>query len=322
MNVITLFNELYLLRGLALLEGLRAHQGAHHLAVLAMSRATEEVLRRLDLRGLTIVSLSDFETPDLLVVKPSRSYAEYCWTCTPSAILYALEKLGWDHAIYLDADLFFYHDPSPVVRSWLESPDDIFLTDHWYTPRYDQSAKSGRFCVQFLGFKKTPNAVGALRWWADRCLEWCYARHEGGKFGDQKYLDDWPEQFSGVRVNADRGLGVAPWNVQQYRLEEGYRIRHVPTGYRGPLYFFHFHGLAWESEERVWAGSYALSPVIKEKLYRPYVEQLARWEKRLRALGFSLPLRNFLPKKSWWRRSAARLKHRLLGTANWFEYRI
>ena len=30
----------------------------------------------------------------------------------------------------------------------------------------------------------------ALKWWRDRCLEWCYARIEDGKFGDQFYIED------------------------------------------------------------------------------------------------------------------------------------
>jgi hypothetical protein len=58
--------------------------------------------------------------------------------------------------------------------------------------------------------------MAVLNWWRDRCIEWCYARSEEGKFGDQKYLDDWTTRFDSVHVLEHLGGGIAPWNVQQY----------------------------------------------------------------------------------------------------------
>ena len=73
-----------------------------------------------------------------------------------------------------------------------------------------------------------------LQWWQDRCLEWCYAREEGGKFGDQKYLDEWPELFRDeVHVLRQTEKTLAPWNVAHTS-----RI----YGAVAPV-FFHFHSL-------------------------------------------------------------------------------
>ena len=70
--------------------------------------------------------------------------------------------------------------------------------------------------MQFVTFKNTVQGLKVLNWWRDACIEWCYARHEDGKFGDQKYLDNWTTMFEGVRELKHLGGGVAPWNLQQY----------------------------------------------------------------------------------------------------------
>ena len=49
-----------------------------------------------------------------------------------------------------------------------------------------------------FSFRNDPNGLDALRWWTERCLEWCYSEPE--HFGDQRYLQEWPTSRPGVHV--------------------------------------------------------------------------------------------------------------------------
>jgi hypothetical protein len=202
-NFCTLFDSNYLSRGLALHASLRKVCASFHLYVLAFNEECYDYLSNAKLQNLTVISLSDFEDDELLKIKSTRSAAEYCWTCTPSIILFCIAKYNLPSCTYIDADMIFYHDPSILLEEM--GQQSILLTEHKYTKDYDQSKKSGIYCVQFMCFKQTPDGMKALTWWRERCIEWCYARHEDGKFGDQKYLDDWPERFKGVHVLQNSG---------------------------------------------------------------------------------------------------------------------
>jgi hypothetical protein len=82
-----------------------------------------------------------------------------------------------------------------------------------------------------------------MHWWQDRCLEWCYARAEDGKFGDQKYLDQWPVLFTEeIHILTQMHKTLAPWNVR-YFAEQG-------QGSVNPV-FYHFHGLRIVSPTQV-----------------------------------------------------------------------
>ena len=137
-------------------------------------------------------------------------------------------------ATYVDADVFFFDDPRILLEELDESGKHVLITEHAYAPNYDRSHDSGRFCVQFLTFDRSDPAQVVMRWWQERCLEWCFARYENGKFGDQVYLDQWPTLF-GDRVQIVRQVEktLAPWNV-----------RHFSRGRRRPKpVMYHFHGL-------------------------------------------------------------------------------
>jgi hypothetical protein len=112
------------------------------------------------------------------------------------------------------------------------------------------------------------------KWWEDRCIEWCYARFEKEKFGDQKYLDDWPERFTDfVHVLNNKELALAPWNAMRFPY--------------GSSIFYHFHGLRIVSIKQVNIGGYSLPKPLIENIYRPYLIDLKRAIERLNHVDFN-----------------------------------
>jgi hypothetical protein len=286
----TLFDANYLTRGLALYESLLHTCGSFRLFVVTFDDNSYHYLKNAGLEHLVPISLSEFEDPQLLAVKPQRSAAEYCWTCTPSVILYCIKNFNLPACTYIDADMIFYEDPQVLIDEM--GPASVLVSEHRYTSDYDVAETHGRFCVQFMCFKNNEEGLTALEWWRQRCLEWCYARLEDGKFGDQKYLDDWEQRFKGVHVMVHEGGGLAPWNVQQYNIlvKDGrILIANRKTGKQSPLIFFHFHGLKFFTDRCVsYTGTlYDLDKPVKELLYQPYVQRLTKIETELRAAGIS-----------------------------------
>lgn len=283
-NFCTLFDSNYLTRGLALYESLSKVSSPFHLYVIAFDDNVYRYLKESEFPNLTPVSLLVFEDESLLKVKPSRTIAEYCWTCTSSAILFCIEQFNLPSCTYLDADMIFYADPQIIIDEMGSS--SILLSEHRYSREYDQSTTNGKYCVQFMCFKNDDNGMTALRWWRDRCLEWCYARLEDGKFGDQKYLDDWLQRFRGVHVLQHLGGGVAPWNVQQYLpfdKEGQLMIVHKADKKTYPVIFFHFHGLKFFADGNVlFVGSlYYIEQQVKTFIYIPYTKSLLQLKSKI-----------------------------------------
>jgi len=65
-------------------------------------------LRKMNLPNITVISLHELEDEELLAVKPTRTKVEYCWTTTPSTILYCINKYQLDHCTYLVCRFVFF----------------------------------------------------------------------------------------------------------------------------------------------------------------------------------------------------------------------
>jgi hypothetical protein len=259
-----------------------------HLYVFAFDDTSLHALQSLKYPHITVISLAEFEDDELLRVKPERSIAEYCWTCTSSAILYVLQRFHVDQCTYLDADLYFFSSPAVLFEEMGDS--SILITEHRYTPKYNKAKASGTYCVQFISFKNDACGLKALRWWRDRCIEWCYARLENGKFGDQLYLEDWTQRFEGVHVLQHLGGGLAAWNIQQYDIylrNEKLWGKEYRTKKDFPAVFYHFHYVRLFRNGFIELGRRELSSAVLDLLYRPYIQILQNLGNRFKNLSLS-----------------------------------
>ena len=262
-------------RGLVMYESLLKTCDDFHLYVFAFDDNSYHFLKVGNYAFMTIISLQEFEDPDLLAIKSQRSAAEYCWTSTPSTIQYAIEKYKLANCTYIDADLYFYSNPGILIEEMGDK--SVMITEHRYTKEYDRSEISGKYCVQFMTFKADETGLKVLNWWRERCLEWCFARPENGKFGDQKYLDDWSVRFNGIYELSNLGGGVAPWNIQQYEFrqsDQGIIGTEKKTGAKFTTVFFHFHGLKFYQNDIVNLPYYRSSKQVFELFYKPYINLL------------------------------------------------
>lgn len=307
-NYCTLFDSNYLTRGLAMYESLKQHSDKFHLYIFAFDNKSHSLLEKLDLESVTVVSLQKFEDEELLKIKDDRSAGEYCWTCTPSTIKYCIETYSLDSCTYLDADLYFFNDPSVLIEEMNDK--SVLITEHRYTPEYDQSTTSGIYCVQFMTFKNDNNGMKVLNWWRDSCNEWCYARHEDGKFGDQKYLDDWVTRFDDVHVLKNLGGGVAPWNIQQYDLSDS----------NFNLIFYHFHNFKILEDKKIELGTYKLDKNDINILYKPYIQHLEVITKKLKIVDSLNDYNGIVKKKPFhWKEPLRKIKRYIKGTYNIFS---
>jgi hypothetical protein len=233
----------------------------------------------MNLSKATIISLSEFETSELLSVKNTRTIAEYCWTCTASTIWHSIKTFNLDHCTYLDADMIFFSSPKPIFDEIGNS--SIAITDHNFSEDFKNGEIYGKYCVQFVYFKANEIGLAALDWWRLKCIEWCFAKLENDRYGDQKYLNFFEEKFKDVCVIKNIGSGVAPWNIRNYQtIELGPSSKLLIShkdGSTSPLIFFHFQGLKineFKGKIICQASFLRIKRNFLNHIYEPYVEML------------------------------------------------
>jgi len=194
--------------------------------------------------------------------------------------------LSWYQEItYLDADTFFFSDPEHVFNEI--GAKSIAIVPHRFPPHRKFMEQNGRFNVSWVSFKG-PIGLTCLQRWADQCREWCFNKYEDGKFGDQKYLDSWPDAYPGEVCEIENmGVGTAPWNLNQYSLTGNDKNIFLCSaavddglGLVSRLVFYHYH--EYLHNKRL--TNYKLRDEDRELIYAPYIAAVEAAKQRVDAI--------------------------------------
>ena len=256
-----------------MLETLARHCPDSFTYVLCMNEQTHLILDALQLPRVELLRLTTVEDADLLRVKPGRSIAEYCWTLSSAFCWHLMiDKPEIQTLTYLDSDMMFFSNVEPLFEEI--GAASIAIIEHRFQPRLAHLEVYGRFNVEWVGFRRTETGLRCLKTWRDQCIDWCFARVENGRLGDQKYLDAWPAAFSGdLHVLQHKGAGVAPWNFSNYQYS--LRDQNIFVDEK-PLIFYHFHQFQLLTGGRFdyMSTSYSGGASLPAAIYERYVSEL------------------------------------------------
>lgn len=237
----TYFDIKYLPKALCLIDSLNRHCPSFKLYALCLDIEAKEQIQNLKQSNIIPLSISDIEDalPILTTIKKDRSKLEYYYTCGPAFIRYVLEiDSDIDFITYLDADLYFFADPAPLFDAFEEY--SIGVVAHQLPEFRNKRIWQGIYNVGWINFRRDDQGIKCLELWRDQCIDWCYERHEDGKYADQLYLDKWPQLFTRFHEFNHHGANVAPWNINDYHLSIKNEQIFIDNVH---LLFFHFHGL-------------------------------------------------------------------------------
>ena len=282
MTFCTLFNINYLDKGLALYDSLELVTTDFCLYVLAMDDKCYEVLCDIKRKKLVPIKLEDFETEELVSVKKDRKLGEYFWTCSSWIISYILDNYSPEYCTYLDADLFFYSDPSVIITEMKRKRASVQVISHHFIKLIEEETSRivGKYCVECNTFRNDRNGRMLLDIWKRQVIEHCSLDGDGVYWGDQKYLDNWVDDYDFVIASDNIGAGVAPWNISQYIFsfeskDNGQSISVKRNSRKEKLLFYHFENIEYIDDHTVNASlvlSWGINKHTITSIYIAYLE--------------------------------------------------
>lgn len=284
-NLCTLFDKNYLTKGLALLSSIGDWMDNRsdwvRVFVLAMDEETENAVETfasvVDVRhpvNVRTISYSYLERnfSPLQRAREDRSYVEYLWTLAAVFAKFCSRRFHLDSIAYLDSDTCFFNELDLLYD---EIRSDVCIVPHRWCHKYTERLQvNGTYNVSWVYFHGS-HGMECLTNWRNQVLDWC--KNEvmpDGRFADQGYLEDWPEKW-GAQVIAHPGIGLAPWNQEQYHYQDICLFGQGPPrneilvdGY--PLVFYHFHEFKQRSDGTFYWTGYPVHPFLAEHLYPAY----------------------------------------------------
>ncbi|QKS70364.1 glycosyl transferase [Paenalkalicoccus suaedae] len=263
----------YLLKIVSFYESLMKHSPTMTVWICCIDDKAYQALKKIALKNAIYFMVDDLKDEELLATRKSRSISEFCWTLKAPLMLYILESFDVDEILYCDGDMAFFSDAEQIFSEWNNA--SVYLT-----PQRDLDwveAKYGKYQAGLIGFKDDEEGKKALRWWRKECIAFCQKEPQDGKFGDQKYLDEFPTRFSNIRISSHLGINAAPWNCvynNHYPIKESGQDVYIKND---RLVSFHFACMSIYNEREfdLWMlNKIDIPAVIKSTIYTPYFFQI------------------------------------------------
>lgn len=236
-NICTVSDNNYLLKGLTLFESLLSKETDFILHYLCIDDTSFELLSKVNSVNLECYHVNDLCNKDEFLKKlREQEYKYFCWSLASyfqNELMSNLDK----PILYIDSDIFLYESVSSLVEQFRNK--DVAIFRHRQFP-LESNRPEGLYNVGVVYFKNTKIGKKVLDWWKDGVLFKKYPHLS--TCGDQKYLDEFPKLCNDDEIFIDGDVGHgAPWLWQLYDLssvnEDGNIIW---NGKKQKFFFSHF----------------------------------------------------------------------------------
>ena len=282
-NYCTLFDSNYIAYGINLIESLKQHDQNAKVYVVTMDIYVNNELQKLNFANVILIKIDDVEKEysQLKDLKQKRSKTEYFFTLTPIICKYIMSLFDdIDRLTYLDSDLYFFSSPSPLFDEIRDS--SIAIIEHKFSFIAKQNVKYGKFNVGWISFVRDSQGIDCINNWFDNCIEWCFQKVEPNRYADQKYLDNWPLNYSNLKIIKHKGANLAPWNIANFKIK---KINNEIFVDEDKLIFFHFANIKQLTDSKFKTNLSRVlvrtSGIIKNNIYVPYLILLSNKLKTL-----------------------------------------
>ncbi|MGE5630417.1 MAG: glycosyltransferase [Caulobacteraceae bacterium] len=269
----TIVSKEYLHKGLMLYKSLKKYDQAFKMFFVCMNDDAKALLSGIITDNAVFISIEDVEREDteLASVKAGRNEKEYAWTSKASIFLYLFKNYPKvDRILWLDSDIVFFSSPKPIFDRFKSC--SILLTKERFKGINKRLNKVyGIFNTGLMGFKRDKYSIKCLKWFREKCIEWCFNWVLPGKWSDQMYVNDWEKRFKRVRVIKHTGINVTAWNVQGCKIE---KVDNKIFLDHKKLVFYHYSGFNYFNKNEFELCCYIKIPeAVKREIYMPYVKE-------------------------------------------------